>query len=131
MRWSLIAALTLILVGAAGPGALAQNAPQTVTVTLTSYDFAPGTIALKAGEPVTLHLVNSAGKDHNFSAPEFFAAASLAPADRAKVEDGAVEVEQGQSVDLTLTPAKPGSYKLECTHFLHATFGMTGRITVE
>ena len=50
--------------------------PASVEVRLSNFDFTPETIRLRAGEPVVLHLVNSARGGHNFSAPEFFAAAS-------------------------------------------------------
>ncbi len=110
--------------------AQAQDA-QTVTVTLTSYAFTPSTIELKADVPVKLHLINSAEKAHNFSAPEFFAASAVAPADQSKIADGAIELDGGQSVDVTLTPGKPGTYDLKCTHFMHTTLGMTGTITVQ
>ena len=33
-------------------------------------------------------------------------------------------------MDITLTPRAPGTYKVECTHFLHSLFGMTGTIVV-
>ena len=122
-------AIALAQFGFAGP-AQAQDA-QIVTVTLTSYAFTPNAIDLKANVPVKLHLINSAEKGHNFSAPEFFAASAIAPADQSKIEDGAVEVDGGQSVDVTVTPGKPGRYDLKCTHFMHTTLGMTGTITVQ
>jgi uncharacterized cupredoxin-like copper-binding protein len=125
-----IVALALAQFGFAG-AALAQDAaPQTVSVTLTSYAFTPNAIDLKANVPVKLHLINGAEKGHNFSAPEFFTASAVAPADQSKIDDGAVEVDGGQSVDVTVTPGKPGTYALTCTHFMHTTFGMTGTITV-
>ena len=109
----------------------AQPAPERVTVALSSYAFAPATLALKAGVPVTLHLVNNAGKSHDFSAPDFFASSSVAAADQSKIEDGAIDLDEGQSADVMLTPQKPGTYRLTCTHFLHAMFGMTGTIVVQ
>ena len=33
-------------------------------------------------------------------------------------------------MDITLTPRATGTYKIECTHFLHSLFGMTGTIVV-
>ena len=109
--------------------ALAQDspAPQRVEVRLSSFAFAPRTIALTAGRPVILHLVNTGGGGHNFSAPQFFAAATglSGPA-----VDGEVEVPGHQSVDIRLTPAR-GSYRLRCTHTMHTAFGMRGTITVE
>ena len=102
-------------------------APRTVEVRLSGFAFAPRTIALPAGRPVILHLVNSGGGGHNFSAPQFFAAATGVSG---PVVEGEVEVPGHQSVDIRLTPAR-GSYRLRCTHTMHTAFGMRGTITVE
>jgi uncharacterized cupredoxin-like copper-binding protein len=101
-----------------------------VTVTLSSYAFQPSALTLKAGEPVTLHLVNSAQKSHDFAAPDFFAAAAVATPDQAKVAEGRVDLDAGASADITLTP-KAGTYSLTCSHFLHSMLGMTGTIVVK
>lgn len=101
--------------------------PETVEVQLSSFAFAPNAIRLHAGRPVTLHLVNAGSGGHNFSAPEFFAAASGVSS---AVTHGTIEVPGHQSVDVTLTPAA-GSYHLKCTHTLHSSFGMHGEIVVE
>jgi len=105
----------------------AQPAPRTVEVRLSSFDFTPNEIRLRAGEPVILHLVNSGRGGHNFSAPQFFAAARGVSG---PVSRGAVEVGSHGSADVRLTPAA-GRYRLRCTHSLHTAFGMTGNITVE
>ena len=109
--------------------ALAQDspAPRTVEVRLSSFAFAPRTIALPAGRPVVLHLVNTGSGGHNFSAPQFFAAATGVSG---PVEDGEVEVPGHQSVDIRLTPSR-GSYRLRCTHTMHTAFGMRGTISVQ
>ena len=60
----------------AAPALAAAQSPRTVEVRLSSFDFTPNEIRLRAGEPVTLHLVNNGRGGHNFSAPQFFAAAS-------------------------------------------------------
>ncbi len=104
---------------------------QLVTITMSNYAFDPGTIALLAGSDYELHFVNNSSKGHDFSAPEFFAAVAVAPEDRAKIKDGAVEVDEGATVDIRLTAGKKGAFKVRCTHFLHSTFGMTGTVTVE
>jgi plastocyanin len=74
-----------------------------------------------------LHLVNSGSGGHNFAAPQFFAAAADVSG---PVSGGAVEVPSHRRVEIRLTPAR-GSYRLRCTHTLHSTFGMRGRILVE
>ena len=116
----------LLAVLLASPGVAAAQ-PRTVEVQLSSFDFTPSTIHLRAGEPVVLHLVNSGGGGHNFAAPQFFAAARAVSG---PVRDGRVEVAGHRSVDISLTPAR-GEYRLRCTHTLHTTFGMTGRIVVD
>jgi len=124
---------TVFCVGLSIPAAqvaFAQEAAP-VTITLNSYSFAPSAITLKANTPYKLHLVNSATKDHNFSAPEFFAASTVAAEDKTKVSDGAVEVGEGGSVDVTVTPNKAGTYNLNCTHFMHTMLGMKGTIIVQ
>ena len=107
--------------------AFAQDAPRTVEVQLANFSFTPRAITLAAGRPVILHLVNTAGGGHNFSAPQFFAAATNVSG---PVNEGSVEVRGHQSVDITLTPSR-GTYRLRCTHTMHSTFGMHGTITVE
>src|SRR5436190_22497842 len=107
--------------------AVAQDQARTVEITLSNFDFTPNAIHLHAGEPVVLHLVNSAHGGHNFAAPEFFAAASGVSG---PVTAGKVELHGNQTVDIRLTPAR-GHYHLRCTHTMHTAFGMSGEIEVE
>jgi len=111
-------------------GAMAQTATP-ISVTLTDYAFTPGTLDLKTGATYQLHFVNSGSKDHNFSAPEFFAAAQVAADDQAKLSKGIVELGSGKSVDITVTPGQAGTYAVECTHFMHKMMGMHGNIVVQ
>jgi plastocyanin len=125
-----VRALLLLPLVLAVSGAVTGQAAagvRTVEVQLSSFDFAPQTIRLKAGEPVVLHLVNTGRGGHNFAAPQFFAAATGVSG---PVERGRVEVKGHQSADVRLTPAR-GTYKLRCTHTLHSAFGMKGSIVVE
>jgi plastocyanin len=107
--------------------AAAQQDPQVVEVRLSNFDFSPSAIALAAGRPVVLRLINTGGGGHNFSAQQFFAAAANVSG---PVRRGTVEVPGRQSVEIRLTPAR-GTYRLKCTHTLHSAFGMNGQITVE
>lgn len=126
------AALAASVIGFAVPHVVAaQEAAIPMTVTLSNYAFAPSTLTLKSGTTYKLHLVNTAAKDHNFAAPEFFAASTIAPEDKTKVSDGAVEVGEGGTVDVTVTPNKAGTYNLNCTHFMHTMLGMKGTIAVQ
>jgi plastocyanin len=115
---------------ASAPSALAQAPqPAAVTVTMENFRFEPNAVQLRAGVPTILHLVNNAGGGHSFSAPQFFAAAKVAPSSQALVHAGTVEVPKHSAVDVALTPAA-GQYPLKCSHTLHAAFGMKGTITV-
>jgi len=59
---SLTAVLSAITLTFAGAASAQDAAPQTVTITLTSYAYAPSMIDLKANVPVKLHLINNATK---------------------------------------------------------------------
>ncbi|HEX8642769.1 MAG TPA: cupredoxin domain-containing protein [Allosphingosinicella sp.] len=115
----------------AGSDAAHQGAPaEPVVVRLSSFDFAPATLRLRAGVPVLLRLENRGGGGHNFSAPQFFAAARVDAASAALVLRGAVEVPSNSVREIRLVPAA-GRYRLRCTHSLHTAFGMKGWILVE
>ena len=122
------AGLSAALMVSAAYGQSAQE----IHVSLTSYAFTPATITLKSGTTYRLHLTNDSRKGHNFSAAEFFAASTVAPADRAKLdEDSELEIDAGKATDITLTPNRAGTYPLTCSHFLHTTLGMKGTIIVQ
>jgi plastocyanin len=112
-------------------GAHAQANRQEIQVSLSNFSFNPNMLRLQRNTPYTLHLMNAASGGHSFSAPEFFAAAAVAPEDRAKITNGRIEIPAGQTVDVTLTPMRAGSYPIVCTHFLHQSFGMHGTAVVE
>ena len=120
-------ALAVLILLALPAVTAAQPAPSTVEIRLSNFDFTPSTIRLRAGQPVVLHLVNTAHGGHNFAAPEFFAAASGVSG---PVTRGKVELHGNQSVDVHVTPAR-GHYHLRCTHTMHTAFGMSGEIEVE
>ena len=121
--------------------ALAQNAPvpdatdwasaPTVPLAMANFAFTPDALQFHANMPYRLRLTNSASGGHSFDAPEFFAAVSVAPEDRTKIVKGEIEVEAGQSVEVKFVPKVSGTYQFHCSHFLHASFGMTGSIVVK
>jgi uncharacterized cupredoxin-like copper-binding protein len=104
------------------------QAVETLTIRLSNFAFTPQQFQLRVGVPVRLHLVNDADGGHSFSAPAFFAASAYPSG--APPRDGTVEVAGSASADITLVPHAAGTYKVECTHFLHGLFGMTGTIVV-
>ncbi len=101
----------------------------TTTIRLSNFAFEPQEIRLRVGVPVLLQLANESSGGHNFSAPGFFAASKF-PTGSAPPA-GVVEVPAKREVEVTVVPVTPGTYRVECTHFLHALFGMTGQIIVE
>jgi uncharacterized cupredoxin-like copper-binding protein len=120
----------LALAGLALSAPTSAQSPQTLEITLANFSFTPSAILLKAGQPVTLHFQNHGSGGHDFTAPEFFRAANMDSATRARLGTrGKIDLSAGQSADVTLTP-KAGAYPAKCGHFLHAGLGMTGRITV-
>jgi len=124
----LFSALLAVLSGGA---ATAQNGPQALTVELSSFKFTPATITLTHGRAYVLHFVNSSSGGHDYVAKDFFAAATIAPEDRAKVKNGEVELSGGESADIHLVANTPGTYKSHCSHFMHSSFGMTGQVVVQ
>ena len=108
---------------------VAADAAGAVTVTMTDFAYAPDHLVLRAGVPTRLHLVNTTGGGHDFSAPKLFAASELGEG-AVLVRDGSVEVAKHASVDVVLTPRMPGRYDVVCTHPLHELFGMSGGVEV-
>lgn len=107
----------------------AAEAPARVTVTLANFSFTPADLHLRAGQPVTIHFVNEGSGGHDFTAEEFFTAATMDAANRARVGKGRVSLGKGASSDVTLIP-HAGTYKVHCSHFGHSALGMTGTIDV-
>lgn len=104
---------------------------ETIAVELSNFQFSPSTIRLRQGQAYDLRLENLASGGHDFSASEFFAAARIMDADRARITEGKVPVGGRKSIDIRLVAPHAGTYKLRCTHFMHSAFGMTGEIVVQ
>lgn len=127
MRYIIFLALPLALLAASPAPA---QAPAAVNVQLSNFKFAPNAIVLNHGQPYVLRLANVASGGHDFSAPAFFAASSIAAPDRASIKDGTIEVPAGQVREIHLTAPAAGTYNLKCTHAFHKMFGMSGSIVV-
>lgn len=123
-------AAALTLISSFAGAALAQPSPTVINVQLSEYKFTPMEIDLKAGEPYVLHLTNTGGKSHDLSAKAFFQTVGLAPGAAAKVRNGIVGVDEGESADVAFVPHAPGTYEMHCTHFMHSLLGMKGQIVV-
>ena len=109
------------------------TAAQTVEVDLKNFAFSPANITLKQGQPYRLRLVNQASGAHDFTAKAFFStAATIDPDDRAAVLDGGrIELKGGQTVEIRLVANQAGQFDVSCTHFMHASMGMQGRLVVQ
>jgi uncharacterized cupredoxin-like copper-binding protein len=124
---ALASALTLSLPAAAQP---VWDHAQPITIDMANFAFSPATVSLRRGVVYRLHFQNRGRGAHDFTAPGFFAQATIDPNDLGKLGKGGVELRGGESADLRLVANQPGRYAVRCTHFLHKAFGMTGRIIV-
>ncbi|MGL3820517.1 plastocyanin/azurin family copper-binding protein [Sphingopyxis sp. R3-92] len=132
MRFLSLAAVALTLAVPAAIPVTAAEQTDKVTVAMANFNYAPADLHLKSGRSTTIHFVNNGSGGHDFTAPEFFAAATMDASNRAKVggTKGRVSLGKGESLDVTLTPAA-GSYKVHCSHFMHSSLGMKGKISVD
>lgn len=121
-RLATIAFLSLAVAGSAS----AQPAPQSVTIAVRSFSFAPQPIRLRAGQPVTLTFVNQSGSSHDFTAGAFFAAATITAG---AAPNGEIELRGHETKSITLIP-RTGTYPAHCSHFMHSMFGMRDQIIV-
>jgi plastocyanin len=126
--WNL--ATAVIVLFAVNGGALAQTVTP-INISLTNYAFTPSAINLKAGTTYRMHFTNDGSKGHNFNAPEFFSGSQVARADVGKIDEGSVELDSGQAIDIIVTPSRAGTYSFDCTHFMHSMLGMHGKIIVQ
>lgn len=117
------------IVRAPAPPDIDWNKADTMTVKLSDFEFSPDHLSLRVRTPVRLVLVNDGSGDHDFSAPEFFQAVMYRPGSVVSAK-GNIMVGENQTKEVDLLPIATGTYKLECTEFLHRLFGMTGTIQV-
>ncbi len=80
-----------------------------IDVALANFKFTPATITLDHGGAYVLHLTSTGG--HSFAAKTFFAAATMSPAERAKVAGGKIDLEGGDSADIRFVAPSPGPTK--------------------
>ncbi len=130
----LFAVLTLAC--AIGLPAAAQPAPdwtaaQTIEIDLSNFAFSPASLTLNQGVAYRLHFVNKASGGHDYSAKDFFAAATVDPEDQAAVTGGKVSLKGNQSADVRLIATQTGHFDVICTHLMHATMGMRGEVVVQ
>lgn len=130
LRLSSSAWLLGMLLLAAPVSAGEADSALSIQIAMSNYSFVPSTLQLRANTTYRLRLTNTSHSGHDLDAPQLFAASSIAPADQSKVTDGEIEVDGGQTVEVTFTPIRAGTYDFHCTHFLHSAFGMHGEAIV-
>jgi cytochrome c oxidase subunit 2 len=100
----------------AAPGAGRPAEPRVVEITAKRFEFTPGEVRLRKGEPVLLRL-RSADVIHGF----FMKALGID-----------ATIEPGKATDVPLTPASAGRFTTICDHFCGANHGsMKMTIVVE
>ncbi len=113
------------ILGLAAP-VIAQAPASGQTINVANFHFMPKPIQLAAGRPVTLTFVNQAGGGHDFTAKEFFASSTVTAG---AAPGGKIELAGHETRSITLVP-RAGTYEAHCSHFLHASMGMTDQIIV-
>jgi nitrite reductase (NO-forming) len=104
--------------GVAVPAPAAAAGAQRVTVTVgNAMQFAPASLAVRAGQPVELTLRNGGGLPHDFTLPEGAAGPVT------------IAAQGGQTARGTFTIDAPGTYAFVCAVPGHAAAGMRGTIT--
>src|ERR1700693_3949464 len=109
--------------GAAAP------APDSVNVVMIDYRFVPDHLIFRHAVHYRLHLENHGKETHEFTAPIFFATATIDNPELLNREHSEIVMQPGEAKDLFLTPGKPGTYDLRCSD--HDWNGMVAGITVE
>lgn len=109
--------------------------PEAVSITLSDFSFTPDKIIFQQGKTYRLHLSNASSSSHSFASISFFKAVAIQPqtageTQTSKIAD-VIELAPGEQKNLVFVANSPGVYSVECTHFLHSMFGMTGQITIE
>jgi uncharacterized cupredoxin-like copper-binding protein len=111
------------------PVAAAAPKPVEVDVVMVDYRFVPDHLTFQHGVHYRLHLENHGKETHEFTAPLFFATATIDNPEVLNREHTEVLMQPGDKKDVLLTPHKPGTYDLRCAD--HDWYGMVGGITVK
>ena len=100
-----------------------------MTVVMVDDRFQPDHLTFEHGDVYRLHLENHGKELHEFTAPEFFAAAVVRNPGQLANAGHEVVVQPGASADIYLEPLKAGTYELTCAD--HDWDGMVGHIVVK
>jgi uncharacterized cupredoxin-like copper-binding protein len=103
--------------------------PTTVTVVMTEYKFKPDHVEFQRGTRYRLHLVNSGGELHEFTAAEFFKSTTIENPEVLNADHTDVVLQPHESKDVIFTPHRKAIFNLVCAD--HDWEGMIGKITVK
>jgi plastocyanin len=96
--------------------ALSQAQAVRIDMKASKFEFSPGTIRVKAGSPVELHIVSTDGT-HGLAIPAL------------KINE---RLDQGKEVVVNFTPTQAGKYPFRCSVFCGSGhMGMKGELIVE
>ena len=104
--------------------------PTVIDIKLSEFRFAPTQIELAHGQTYLLRLTNDGQHAHDLSAKDFFKVATMGSDASAKIKNGDIDVPEGQTVEVELTPGTPGTYEMHCARPMHSMLGMKGEIVV-
>lgn len=127
---SLVLSLSLLSLAAPAQAAPDWRGAREYDVLLSSFDIQPQSIALKAGEPVRLRLINNSSISHSFSAGDFFSSGEVRPRDKKLISGGKVSVGPGDTREVLIVPSA-GRYSARCANLFHRIMGMSARVIVE
>jgi plastocyanin len=88
-----------------------------VEMTASDFKFQPNNITTRTGDAITFKIRNTSGSTHNFT---------LTDPDGNPLRN--VDISPGQSVDVTITFSKPGTYTFHCNRIGHSELGMKGQV---
>src|SRR4051812_8222763 len=121
MFWFRLFVAAAVPVALVAPAVAQTPAPSALTIDVASFSFGPKPIRLAAGKAVTLTFANHASSGHDFTAKEFFAASTITAG---SAPGGKIPLAAHETKSITIVP-RAGTYEAHCSHFLHASMGMT------
>ena len=138
INW-LTASIVMVLgVAGIGPGLAQPDPASVVRIELSEYAFTPAQVTLKAGRPVTLHVVNTGLAPHMFASP--YLSSQNLEIEGAEMDVDApngvkyVKLQPGKSAEIKFTPTQKGTFDFTCDlksqGRSHRARGMTGRLVV-
>jgi uncharacterized cupredoxin-like copper-binding protein len=134
MRRQFTLCALVLIAGCGGSGGTTTTqgvaGPQSVTVTLEDYFFAPESVMVTAGATVNVTGDNPSGTDHTWTvltAGDEVSTAVGLPQERILFE---VHGTPGSSAVGSFVAPEPGIYQIICTTSGHVELGMTGTLVV-